>query len=104
MGFYRSFAPKTCVHLYIVLSIPNLQQLCTASAEVNRKSVLKQMQYRFAVNFENLNNIFVQASEPDKSGSHTNINNSVWNFLIFMNLKFLLKLLVKLATHEVDGK
>ena len=29
----------------------NLPQICTASVWVNRKSVLKQMQYRFAVHF-----------------------------------------------------
>ena len=43
-----------CLYHDIVLSIPNLPQFCTASAYVYRKFILKQMQYRFAVNFETL--------------------------------------------------
>ena len=40
------------VHLhYYTLSDPNLPQICTASSKVYNNSILKQMQYRFAVNF-----------------------------------------------------
>ena len=34
-----------------LLSVPNLPQICIASAQLYDKSILKQMQYIFAVNF-----------------------------------------------------
>ena len=44
------------LHLYWVSQ--NLPQICTESALVYRKSLLKQMQYRFAVNFGTLSIFF----------------------------------------------
>ena len=37
-----------------ILSVPNLPQICTASAYVYSKSIINQMQYRFALNFGTL--------------------------------------------------
>ena len=44
------FNKPTCIYWVA----QNLPQICTASAYVFRKSILKQMQYRYAVNFRTL--------------------------------------------------
>ena len=39
------------LYIFSILSVPNLPQICTASSSVQIFGILKQMQYRFEVNF-----------------------------------------------------
>ena len=41
----------------------NLLQICTASAQVYHKFILKQMQYRFSLNFGTLSNFYLNKAE-----------------------------------------